>query len=228
MSESADPLVASTSPAAEALEARVHAARPHVEFPPPRVRLPRPLTPERLILAALALLFIVYTLAYFVFGLSLDQLRSWGYLGIFFIAMAGSATIVLPTPSTVAIFGSSTVLEPVLGIPAPLLVGLVAGLGDALGELSGYALGYAGSDVIRRRRAYMLFYGWMQRRGVATIFLLSTFPNPLFDVVGAAAGATRMPMRRFFVACLGGKIVKDLFLAYGGSFSIPIALGLFA
>jgi membrane protein YqaA with SNARE-associated domain len=212
MSESAEPLAASTLPAAEALETKGHAVRPTFELPPARIRLPRPLTPERLILAALALLFAAYTLAYFVFGLSLDQLRGWGYLGIFFIAMAGSATIVLPTPSTVAIFGSSALLDPVLGIPAPLLVGLVAGLGDALGELSGYAL----------------FFGWMQRRGMATIFLLSTFPNPLFDVVGAAAGATRMPMRRFFVACLGGKVVKDLFLAYGGSFSIPIALGLFS
>jgi hypothetical protein len=29
-----------------------------------------------------------------------------------------------------------------------------------------------------------------------------------------------MPALRFFLSCLAGKIVKDLILAYGGSFSI--------
>jgi membrane protein DedA with SNARE-associated domain len=177
---------------------------------------------EYAILSALGLLFAGYALAYFALGIDLDALKDWGYLGIFFVAMAGSATIVLPTPSSVAIFGGGIVLDPVLGIPAPLLVGLVAGLGDAIGEFSGYALGYAGTDVIRNQRAYAVFERWMSRNGTATIFLLSTFPNPLFDIAGAAAGASRMPALRFFLATLGGKIVKDLFLAYGGSFSAGV------
>jgi uncharacterized membrane protein YdjX (TVP38/TMEM64 family) len=136
--------------------------------------------------------------------------------------MAGSATIVLPTPSSVAIFGGGIVLDPVLGIPAPILVGLVAGLGDAIGEFSGYGLGYAGADALRHRGIYTKFEGWMERNGVLTIFLMSTFPNPFFDLVGAAAGSMRMPARRFFLATLAGKIVKDLFLAYGGTFSASI------
>jgi uncharacterized membrane protein YdjX (TVP38/TMEM64 family) len=174
---------------------------------------------EYAIFAGLAVLAACYVVAYFVIGVDLDGLKDWGYLGIFFIAMAGSATIVLPTPSSVAIFGGGIVLDPVLGIPAPLLVGIVAGLGDAIGEFSGYGLGYAGADALRNRRVYLTFEGWMHRHGMLTIFALSTFPNPFFDLVGAAAGSARMPARRFFLACLGGKIVKDLFLAYGGSFS---------
>ena len=177
---------------------------------------------EYAIFAGLALLFACYVIAYVVLGVDLDALKGWGYLGIFFIAMAGSATIVLPTPSTVAIFGGGIVLDPVLGIPAPLMVGLVAGLGDAIGEFSGYALGYASADALRHRRIYATFEGWMRRKGMLTIFALSTFPNPFFDLVGAAAGSTRMPAGRFFLACLGGKIVKDLFLAYGGSFSAGV------
>ena len=173
--------------------------------------------------AMLSALLVAYVLAYFVFDVDLDALKDWGYLGIFFIAMAGSATIVLPTPSTVAIFSGGVVLDPIMGIPAPLLVGIVAGVGDALGEFSGYALGYAGTDVIRHRKAYNLFESWMHSHGMLTIFLLCTFPNPLFDLAGAAAGASRMPGHRFFVATLGGKIVKDLFLAYGGTFSVSLA-----
>jgi membrane protein YqaA with SNARE-associated domain len=174
---------------------------------------------EYAIFAALFLLFAGYVIAYFVLDADLDSLNDWGYLGIFLIAMAGSATIVLPTPSSVAIFGGGVVLDPVFGIPAPLLVGLVAGLGDAIGEFTGYGLGFAGTDFIRHQRMYSTFEGWMTRRGAVTIFLLSTFPNPFFDLAGAAAGAARMPPLRFFLATLAGKIVKDLFLAYGGSFS---------
>ncbi|HXH23386.1 MAG TPA: VTT domain-containing protein [Dehalococcoidia bacterium] len=178
---------------------------------------------DYLILAGLAMLLAGYGIAIFVLGLDLDRMRTWGYPGVFFLAMAGSATLVLPTPANLAVFSGGVVLDPVLGVPAPLLVGLVAGLGDAIGEFSGYGLGYAGTDLVRHRRIYQTFEGWMQRRGMLTIFLLCTFPNPFFDLAGAAAGATRMPARRFFVAALGGKIIKDLFLAYGGSFSIGLA-----
>jgi membrane protein YqaA with SNARE-associated domain len=177
---------------------------------------------EYAILAGLLMLFGSYLTAYFVFNVDLDRLKDWGYLGIFFIAMAGSATIVLPTPSTVAIFGGAVVLDPVLGIPAPICVGVVAGLGDAIGEFSGYGLGYAGSDLLRQRRVYRTFERWMRRNGILTIFLLSTFPNPLFDLVGAAAGGARMPAMRFFFSTLAGKIVKDIFLAYGGTFSAAL------
>jgi membrane protein YqaA with SNARE-associated domain len=177
---------------------------------------------EHIFFALVAAFLAAYFLAYVVIGVDFDKLRDWGYLGIFFIAMAGSATIVLPTPSNVAIFGSSAVLDPVFGIPAPIMVGLVAGLGDAIGEFSGYGLGYAGTDLVKHQKVYATFERWMRRRGMLTIFLLSTFPNPTFDLVGAAAGASRMQPGRFFAATLGGKIVKDTFLAYGGSFSIGL------
>jgi membrane protein YqaA with SNARE-associated domain len=119
------------------------------------------------------------------------------------------------------------VLNPVLGIPTEIMVGLVAGLGDAIGEFSGYGLGYAGTDLLRQRKVYLTFERWMHTNGVLTIFLLSTFPNPLFDLVGAAAGGARMAPARFFFATLAGKIVKDTFLAYGGTFSAGVLTDLF-
>ncbi len=177
---------------------------------------------EHLFFGLVGLFLLCYFLAYFVFDVDFESLKDWGYLGVFLIAMAGSATIVLPTPSNVAVFSSGALLDPVFGIPAPIVVGLVAGLGDAIGEFSGYGLGYAGQDLIKNQRLYRRFEGWMERRGMLTIFLLCTFPNPTFDLVGAAAGAARMPPVKFFIATLGGKIVKDTFLAYGGSFSIGL------
>ena len=179
------------------------------------------------IFGGLAAVVFVYCLAFFALGFDFEKMRTWGYAGIFFLAMAGSATIVLPTPSNLAVFGSGVVLDPVMGIPPQLLVGLIAGLGDAIGEFSGYGLGLAGAELVRQRRLFRVFEGLMQRRGMLAIFLLCTFPNPFFDLAGAAAGATRMPARKFFIATLGGKIIKDLFLAYGGTFSIDLLRRLF-
>jgi uncharacterized membrane protein YdjX (TVP38/TMEM64 family) len=49
------------------------------------------------------------------------------------------------------------------------------------------------------------------------MFLMSTIPNPLFDVAGLAAGAVQMPLRNFFAAVLAGKVIKDLWLAAAGA-----------
>ena len=53
----------------------------------------------------------------------------------------------------------------------------------------------------------------MEKRGTITMFALSVTPNPLFDVAGLAAGAVRMPMKRFFFTVLAGKIIKDTWMA---------------
>jgi membrane protein YqaA with SNARE-associated domain len=221
MSESADGLADTF----EALEDATAAVEDDVETLLYASRRSGWLRVEYLLLGLVLAFFGIYALAYFILNVDVDQLRGWGYLGIFLVAMSGSATIVLPTPSTVAIFGSTALVDPVFGIPAPLLVGLVAGLGDALGEFSGYGLGFAGTDLIKHQKVYATFERWMHANGMLTIFLLCTFPNPLFDLAGAAAGAARMPPLRFFFATLGGKIIKDLFLAYGGSFSIGLLGG---
>ncbi len=54
---------------------------------------------EYALIALLAGVFASYILGIFIFGLDFESLKDWGYLGVFFIAMAGSATIILPTPA---------------------------------------------------------------------------------------------------------------------------------
>src|SRR5438132_1678299 len=87
-----------------------------------------------------------------------------------------------------------------------------------------YAAGYGGRFIIQEKPAYARIHDWMVKRGVITMFLMSTFPNPLFDVAGLAAGAVQMPMRSFFVSVLGGKVIKNTWLAAAGGFGV----GLFA
>jgi uncharacterized membrane protein YdjX (TVP38/TMEM64 family) len=113
-------------------------------------------------------------------------------------------------------------LQDFLGVPAFIWVGLVAGLGEAIGEFSGYAAGYGGRLIIQERPAYARIHAWMQKRGFITMFLMSTIPNPVFDIAGLAAGAVQMPVRSFFVAVLSGKIIKNTWIAAAGVLGVGV------
>ena len=106
------------------------------------------------------------------------------------------------------------------GVFNPLIVGIVAGAGAAIGELSGYMAGFSGQTVAERTKIYGRIEGWMQRYGMLTIFVLAAIPNPFFDLAGMSAGALKMPLHKFLIACLFGKIIKMLIFAYAGAYSI--------
>jgi membrane protein YqaA with SNARE-associated domain len=56
----------------------------------------------------------------------------------------------------------------------------------------------------------------MAHFGMPTLFTLSVVPNPLFEVAGWTAGATRYPFWKFMAAVTPGKITRGLLLAYVG------------
>jgi len=164
----------------------------------------------------------VFAFAFFYFQVEVSRLRDYGYAGVFIINLIGAASIFLPTPASASTIGGGAVLNSYLGIPVFVFVGVVAGLAEALGEFTGYAAGYGGRIIIEERPGYRRLQGWMEHHGVITMFVMSVIPNPLFDVAGAAAGAARMPLGRFFLSVLAGKIIKDMYLAAVGDFGIGI------
>ena len=203
--------------------------RPPQEPAPPAVSEKKGLywqTDYALLLAAVVLVTAI-AFAFFYFDLDIPELRTYGYLGVFAISLIGAASIFLPTPSIAAIFGSGVLLDPLLGIPTPIAVGLVAGLGEALGEFTGYAAGYGGGAAIQNRAFYGVVRSWMNRHGTVTMFVFSAIPNPVFDVAGIIAGATRMPMWRFFFSVWAGKTVKDILIAATGVASLGLIERLF-
>ncbi len=189
------------------------AAHPALDEPPSRSPVWRL---EYSLIAISAGLITALALVFFLVDIDLAQLNRYGYLGLFAISLISAASIVLPMPGAAAVTGAGAFLDPVLGIPTPILVGLVAGPAEAIGELTGYAAGFGGSMLFRERPIYPRIKAWMQKRGILTMFLLSSFPNPLVDVAGVAAGAVHMELRRFFVGVLAGKIFKNIYLATGG------------
>ena len=135
--------------------------------------------------------------------------KTLGYPGVFFLSLVASSTVVVPVPGILAVCGAGS-LE--LNI---LAVGLVSGVGATIGELSSYAIGFGGSGVIERRSFYKKVTEWMRRRGTVILFVASVIPNPLFDVVGIAAGGTRFPLTRFLITVSIGKTLKGMLVAYG-------------
>jgi membrane protein YqaA with SNARE-associated domain len=165
------------------------------------------------VLRLLALLMVVATT---VTGLlwrdKLGRFVAYGYPGIFLISLVGSATVIFPLPSLALVFALGRVLN-------PILIGLAAGLGEALGELTGYLAGYSGQAVIENREMYDRLHGWMRQYGLITVFFLSVFPNPFFDLAGIAAGALRFPIGYFLLSCWLGKTLKTIAFALAGAHS---------
>ena len=62
----------------------------------------------------------------------------------------------------------------------------------------------------------------MKRRGSLLVFLVSAVPNHFVKVVGAAAGALRFPVWKFYLVCCIGKIIKSLEFAFAGRWLFPL------
>lgn len=156
---------------------------------------------------------IAITVLIIAFREQLVALRGYGYLGVFLISMLGNATVILPVPSLAIVFAGGGVLN-------PLLVGLVAGVGEPIGELTAYLAGYAGNAVIEDSERFARVQDWMERHGFITLMVLSAIPNPVFDMAGIAAGMLRFPVPRFLLACWIGKTIKSVAIAYLGLLSV--------
>ena len=137
----------------------------------------------------------------------IQSLGNAGLIGLFGLSIIGNATLIIPAPVFVFACAAGTVFSFVA-------VGVVAGLGAALGEFTGYLAGYGGTAVIPPGWLYDRIRSFMQRHGVLTIFLLGAIPNPIFDVGGILAGIMRMPVWKFVAGAWAGKAVRLGFLAW--------------
>jgi uncharacterized membrane protein YdjX (TVP38/TMEM64 family) len=171
---------------------------------------------RKTILRIVLVVFFVGFTTYIAFNrekLTFESLRGLGYPGVFLMAWIGSTTVLLPIPHLAFTFTMGSVL-------VPWWIGLCAGFGDSLGELWGYLAGYAVEDLVDRWKVYPRIEGWVRRHGMLTIFLMGSVPMPLFDMAGMAAGATGMPVWKFYLATWSGKTFKAIVVAWAGHYSI--------
>jgi membrane protein YqaA with SNARE-associated domain len=172
--------------------------------PPNRVRralhwLRKRIVPLAGLLLALAIIVAVGYL-YFRHPDMFKRFQNYGYFGAFVISVFLNATVIIPVSNMAVIFSLGG------SLPLPWLVGIVGGIGAGIGELTGYIAGRSGRGLLAKNVIYTRIEGWVKRWGWIAVFLLSIFPF-LFDVVGIIAGAMRMPVWRFFVACWLGRTI---------------------
>jgi membrane protein YqaA with SNARE-associated domain len=137
---------------------------------------------------------------------------SWGYVGAFFVSLVASATIVLPAPGLAVVIAMSTALDPVL-------LGIVAGLGSAFGELTGYVAGASGRAFVppHQREQVERLHALTDRYGAIILIVLAAIPFPLFDFAGIVAGMLRMNVVLFWIAIAIGKSIKYILLIWIGA-----------
>lgn len=140
----------------------------------------------------------------------IKDLEQYGYPGLFLLTFLSSATVLVPVPGVLVTSALGAIFN-------PFWVAIVSGFGAGLGEISGYMAGFSGRGVIQKVKWHAQMEKWISEYGEVTILVLSIIPNPLFDMAGITAGALKMPMWRFLVWCILGKILKMLAFSYGGA-----------
>jgi len=177
---------------------------------------PSPPTWRLRIVQALTIVAVIAALgAALYFRDRLAELEQYGYAAVFVVGLVGDATVVLPLPGLAFIFVMG-------GIFNPWIVGIVGGVAQGLGELTGYMAGYSGQTWVDENRVYNRMTRWMQRYGSIAIFVMAVIPNPLFDVGGLAAGALRFPIGKFLASCVAGKVVKGIAFAMAGYYGVEV------
>jgi membrane protein DedA with SNARE-associated domain len=168
-------------------------------------------------------LFVVVGITLFFYSMRnrLEEFQQWGYPGIFLIALLANATVLLPAPGVAVIYAMGAIFS------NPFAVGLAAGLGGTIGELSGYLAGFSGQAIVERMDVYNRIKPWVDRYGGWAILVLSAIPNPFFDIAGIAAGIAKMPLRTFIIFSGIGQLIKMTAFALAGHYSISFLSSFF-
>ena len=144
---------------------------------------------------------------------AISTVEGWGYFGIFLVSLIGNASIIFPVPSYLIVIAFGGILN-------PWLVGLAAGTGAALGELTGYAIGRGGKRVIEKKHEKLVTKAkfWMEKHGLFPILVLFAATPLPDDIVGILGGIVSYNIKKFLLATFIGKVIANVALAWAGYF----------
>jgi len=166
--------------------------------------------------AAVAICIILVAIAVTLPHIPKNVWRDMGYLGIFLLSLIGAGSVIIPVPYTVILLAISPAFDPI-----PLAI--AAGIGAALGEMVGYGIGYAGRIVIgkKRRRQMDAMLRLFERFGLLAIFVFALTPLP-DDLLFIPLGLMRYSPKKAFLACVAGKFLMSLIIAYAGKGTVRL------
>lgn len=161
----------------------------------------------------------------------ISRLERHGYWGLFIISLFAGSPIPIPTPSMILTFTLGSILNPVL-------VGLVSGFGNGVGNALIFWTGRGGHAVFRnlnitaqngeppRSRIGRFFKRMSQvpefvkNRVLWAVFLLSVYPNPVLTPLILGMGVMRFRFWKFFLVIWAGKTAQSMILSYLGYYGL--------
>jgi membrane protein DedA with SNARE-associated domain len=178
--------------------------------------------------ASLVVGFTLLGLAAWAFEwLDEQTMKDLGYLGIFISNFLPHVSVFLPLPGLAAI-GHALVIWGAEELN-PVIVVAIATLANTIAEWTSYVAGATGKSAAEERpvsvpgvagrwlrRSWELAEWFMARNGFMTLLVLSAVPNPVFEVTGIIAGATRMSFLKFNLALLIGHFIRVMILVLVG------------
>jgi membrane protein DedA with SNARE-associated domain len=154
-----------------------------------------------------------------IVNVATEFISSAGYPAVFVLMVLESACIPIPSEA-IMLFAGFAVSKGEL-----TLIGIVAAgvLGNLVGSLIGYGIGYYGRlDLLERHKIFHVnpewlkkTEGWFERYGSATVFFSRMLPL-VRTFVSLPAGVARMPLGRFSLLTTLGSIPWVLALALVG------------
>lgn len=150
-------------------------------------------------------------------------LLQYSYFGVFLISFIGTASIIIPVPYTLIIFSLS-----LTGQWDPILLTIAGGIGSAIGESTGYALGYFGRRIMseERQRKMTFLVKLFDRYGPLAIFVFALTPLP-DDLLFIPLGILRYKFYKAFIPALIGKTLMIFILVNFGKLAGDVILIIF-
>ncbi|MHA1950529.1 MAG: VTT domain-containing protein, partial [Candidatus Thorarchaeota archaeon] len=132
-----------------------------------------------------------------------------GYPGAFLACFLGSATVVIEVPFAGVPFVMGALTE---GLEQfvfdPWLLGLFCGIGATIGDMTSYALGYAGRRFVNETSTsgFSQFIETHPRATPLAVFVLAATPLPV-DPALVSLGVARYSLWKLFIPSLFGEVI---------------------
>lgn len=193
---------------------------------------------DRLLILSISALAVYFVLSFVIADLAspsimvynwiLELSLMFGYVGAFVVALLGNATFLVPIPYMIITFilGGLTNTSGQF-LFDPLAVGIIAGLGATIGEMTGYLLGYGGSRFIEesQRNAFSIYIEEHPRATPFLVWFLAVSPLP-DDFVILPLGAAKYPWWKVAIPQFIGKSMFMILAAWLGRISFETIGGL--
>ena len=151
-----------------------------------------------------------------------NHLANMGYVGIFILSALGTSSIIFNAAyySIIYAMGAANIYNPFILI-------ISSSIGASLGVFVSYFIGYSASKLIVKTKYFKYFEfakKWFKKSGFMTIIFFTFSPLP-DDIVGIVAGSAHYEKKKFYLACLIGKLIQTSILIYSGKFTYAYFFG---